>query len=143
MSTLFKISFALLFACVTLIGCDSSDSDDDTDTEMLEATLSSIQANIFTPSCALSGCHAGASPAQGMDLSDGNAFASIVNVASVGVSSLLRVDPSNADSSYLVWKLEGNAGIVGERMPRSGASFLSTDEISVVRQWIDAGAQDN
>ena len=142
MSSLFKLSFALLFAFVTLAGCDSSDSDDEPDPGPLEATLSSIQTNIFTPTCALSGCHATDTQQGGLDLSDGNAFASLVNVASVGAPSEVRVVPSDADNSYLIAKLEGAAGIVGDRMPRGGTG-LTTDQISVVRQWIDAGATDN
>ena len=140
MSILSKISFALLFAAVLFVGCDSSDSDDDP--EMLEATLSSIQDNIFTPSCALSGCHASDTQQSGLNLSEGNAFASLVNVASVGVPAQVRVAPSDADNSYLIWKLEGAAGIAGERMPRGGTA-LTTDQISIVRQWIDGGAMDN
>lgn len=142
MSSLFKLSFALLFAFVTLAGCDSSDSDDEPDPDTLEATLSSIQANIFTQSCALSGCHATDTQQSGLDLSDGNAFASLVNVASVGVPAQVRVVPSDADNSYLIWKLEGNSGIAGDQMPRGG-TLLTTAQISVVRQWIDAGAMDN
>jgi len=145
MFSVYRISLALLLFCsLVLVGCDSSDSDDEMDDPpMLEATLSSIQANIFSTTCATSGCHAGEFPQRDLDLADGSAFASLVNIASQGVPDLLLVNPSNADSSYLIWKLEGNAGIVGDRMPRSGPPFLTDDQIGVVRQWIEAGAMDN
>ncbi len=104
-------------------------------------TFSFIQDNVFTPTCAVSGCHAGASPAAGMDLSAGQAFANIVGVNSGQVPTLLRVNPGDADNSYLVQKIEGTA-TVGERMPRGGPP-LSSELIQNIREWIDAGAENN
>lgn len=57
-------------------------------------------------------------------------------------AALNRVTPNDAERSYLVHKLDGRAGIVGVRMP-VGSAFLSTAEIDVVKQWINAGAQNN
>jgi hypothetical protein len=57
----------------------------------------------------------------------------------VEVSALERVAPGHADDSYLIRKLEGTAGIVGDRMPRFGTP-LDQPTIDVIRQWIDAGA---
>jgi len=99
---------------------------------------------ILTANCALSGCHAGASPAQGMNLSSGQAYANIVGVPSIE-SSLLRVKPSEPDSSYLVHKIQGTQGSVGGsggRMPLGGAA-LSQTQIDAIRQWITDGAQNN
>ncbi|MEI8258642.1 MAG: rhomboid family intramembrane serine protease [Deltaproteobacteria bacterium] len=47
------------------------------------ATFTRIQNEIFTPSCALSGCHAGSAPARGMDLSVGRSYGMIVGVQAV------------------------------------------------------------
>ena len=99
---------------------------------------------ILTANCALSGCHAGASPAQGMNLSLGQAFANIVNVPS-NESGLLRVKPSEPDSSYLVHKIQGTQSTVGGsggRMPL-GRAALSQAQIDIIRQWIADGAQNN
>ena len=99
---------------------------------------------ILTANCALSGCHAGASPAQGMNLSVGQAYANIVNVPS-NESGLLRVKPSEPDSSYLVHKIQGTQGSVGGsggRMPL-GSAALSQTQIDAIRQWITDGAQNN
>ncbi len=101
-------------------------------------TLAEIQANVFTPSCAFSGCHAGGSPAQGLNLEDGNSFGNLVNVASMQVPSLNRVTPGDPDNSYLVQKIEGTAA-VGQQMPRGGPA-LSQGLIDDVRQWIQDGA---
>lgn len=104
-------------------------------------TFSFIQDNVFTPTCAVSGCHAGASPAAGMDLSAGQAFTNIVGVNSGQAPTLQRVNPGDADNSYLVQKIEGTA-TVGGRMPLNG-SPLSSELIQNIREWIAAGAENN
>lgn len=109
----------------------------------LQPTLASIQSNVFTPSCAVAGCHTGPSgpglPA-GLDLSSAaSSAASLIGVASVQVPAIPRVAPNNSGGSYLVQKLEGTAA-VGQRMPRGGAA-LDPASIAVIRQWIDTGAQ--
>jgi CHRD domain/Bacterial Ig-like domain len=101
-------------------------------------TFQSLQDTVFTPSCALSGCHAGATPQQGMNLSQGQAYAAIVNVPSMEVPTLLRVKPGDPDQSYLVQKIEGTAA-VGGRMPLGGPA-LPADRIEAIRQWISEGA---
>lgn len=109
----------------------------------LQPVFSSIQSNIFNLKCARSGCHLGNAPPQGLNLSEGNAFGNLVNVSSREVPSLFRVQPGNPDNSYIIWKLEGNPNIQGERMPRGGAPPLSEEEINTIREWIAAGAQNN
>lgn len=113
------------------------------DVQGLQASLASIQANIFTPSCATAGCHSGPPgpglPA-GMDLTSAAAsFSSLVGVPSSEVPSLLRVAEDDADASYLVRKLEGTA-TQGARMPLGGP-FLEQAAIDVIRRWIDDGAE--
>ena len=106
----------------------------------LEATLSSIQANIFTAICTQ--CHTGAAPPLGLALNAGVARRNLVGVASVGMPEVHRVKPGDPDGSYVVWKIEGRSGIAGDRMPL-GLEPLSTEEIAVIRGWIEAGALDN
>ncbi|MEE9271197.1 MAG: hypothetical protein V3V49_13165 [Candidatus Krumholzibacteria bacterium] len=103
------------------------------------ATFASIQANIFSRSCAITQCHIGSSAPLGLDLSDGRAFGNLVKVRSAQVPALFRVDPGAPDSSYLVLKVEGVGGIVGAQMPR-GRAPLAQDEINAIRQWIAGGA---
>ena len=102
----------------------------------IEATLESIQDNVFTPIC--TNCHAGAGAPQGLRLEEGMSRAMLVNVPSVEVPGTLRVDPGNPDDSYLIHKIEGTAA-VGGRMPLGGQA-LSQDTIDAIRQWITDGA---
>ncbi len=96
---------------------------------------------IFTRSCAFLGCHAGTSPAQGLNLESGNAYGNLVNVQSAEIADVVRVNPGMSAASYLVRKLEGTS-IVGERMP-FGGPYLPDAEIQVIRDWIDQGADNN
>lgn len=103
----------------------------------LTADFASIQANVFTPIC--STCHTGAAAPLGLRLDEGAAYALLVNAPSTEVPSLLRVNPGDPSSSYLIQKLEGTAQ-VGGRMPLGGPP-LPQETIAVIRQWIIEGAQ--
>jgi len=105
----------------------------------IEPTLASIQAEVFTPSCALAGCHAPPEPQLGQDLSEGAAHASIVEVPSVERPDLLRVAPGDAPASYLFKKITAAPDILGDRMPLGGAP-LSDEAIEAIRVWIESGA---
>jgi hypothetical protein len=105
------------------------------------ASFSEIQANVFTPTCAVSGCHSGAGAPQGLRLDEVNSYGLLVDVASTEVPSVLRVDPGDPDNSYLVQKLEGTAA-AGDRMPLGGAPLPQTT-IDIIRQWITEGAIDD
>ena len=110
--------------------------------ESLRPTLDSIQANVLAPTCAISGCHDGGGTGlpRGMDLSTADAsFAALVGVDSLQVPGLPRVTANNANSSYLIDKLEGNQAAGTTRMPQGGP-FLDPATIDVIRAWIDNGA---
>lgn len=112
------------------------------DVPVSAASLEALQASVFTPSCAVSGCHtgpAGGTLPSGMDLSSADAsFTNLVGVASVQQATLLRVAAGDPDNSYLVQKLEGTAAS-GVRMPL-GAGALDQAVINDIRQWITDGA---
>jgi hypothetical protein len=103
----------------------------------LAPTLDSLQANVFDSYCVV--CHSGAGAPQGLRLDAASSYASLVGVPSQEVGSLLRVEPGNADASYLIRKLEGTA-TEGGQMPL-GAPPLPQSTIDFVRQWITEGAQ--
>ena len=103
------------------------------------ATLSEVQSQVFDASC--TGCHSGSSPSQGLNLSEGAAYGNTVNVPSTEVPSLNLIEPGDADNSYLMQKLEGTAQS-GVRMPYGGP-YLSSTLQQLVRDWIDAGAQNS
>jgi hypothetical protein len=103
-----------------------------------EAIFSAVQQQIFTQSCAFSGCHGGDSPAEGLSLMAGDSYDDIVNVRS-NQSSLDRIEPGDPDNSYLYLKVTGDNSISGSRMPRGGAA-LSQDLLDLLRDWIERGA---
>jgi hypothetical protein len=103
-------------------------------------TLASIQANVFTPRC--SGCHSGvgATLPGALNLtSEAASRAALVGIASLEVGTLQRVAPRNPNDSYLIRKLEGGPGIVGNRMPLVGPP-LAQATIDSIRLWITNGA---
>jgi hypothetical protein len=102
--------------------------------------FSEIQASVFTPGCATSGCHAGANPAASLNLDAANSYAMLVGVASTQAAGTQRVNPTNPNNSYLIQKLEG-PGASGGQMPPSGA--MPQADIDTIRQWISAGAIDD
>lgn len=137
-------------AAVVFIGtvaCDEALSSLTGPTPNLEPTFASIQRDIFQATdasgrLACVSCHDGNAFVPG-NLTAGNAYATLVGVASVQKPSLRRVDPGNPDGSYIVHKLEGRSDIVGVRMPRGTGPFLSDGQILVIRRWIELGAPNN
>src|SRR5712671_5683346 len=101
------------------------------------ADLQSIQDNVFTPIC--SKCHIGASAPEGLQLDAAHSYNLLVGVPSNEQPSLLRVKPGDPDSSYMVHKIEGLAGITGGQMPL-GETPLPQPTIDAIRQWITNGA---
>ena len=95
---------------------------------------------IFTDNCMP--CHDEPSPERDQDLSEGNAYDNIVNVESVELSTMDRIEPGDAANSYLLHKLRGtqnDVGGSGQRMPRGGP-FLSAATINTIEDWVLAGA---
>ena len=107
-----------------------------TPTIPLSADFVSIQANIFTPNCALSGCHTATSAAGGLRLDEANSFGDIFNQNSTEAPASILIIPGDANNSYLVQKIEGSAGT---RMPKD-LPALSTEKIQAVRDWVNNGA---
>jgi hypothetical protein len=105
----------------------------------LQPTLASIQANVFTPSCAKAGCHDAVSLQAGLNLQAGLSWQNLYLMASSQNASLTRVIPMNPDGSLLIHKLEGTQS-VGGPMPADGPPFLQQSTIQVIRQWIQDGA---
>ncbi len=132
---------ALVAAVVPLAGCEHADP---LAVDNREATFANVQASVFNTNCALSGCHDGGSSSLPgiLDLREGQAYANIVGVASIQRAGLSRVSPNNPDDSYLVRKIEGGPDIGGSRMP-FGRSALSQDQIDLIREWIENGAEEN
>jgi hypothetical protein len=132
---------------LTTAACDEKLSDIAGPTPDLEPTFSSIQQNIFNapdsagrPAC--TSCHNLERLSGTMNLREGAAYASLVNVPSSRKAGAVRVVPGNPDASYLIQKLEGAPDIVGDRMPQRGP-FLTPGQIQIIRRWIELGAPNN
>jgi hypothetical protein len=139
--------FAVAALVLTTAGCDEKLSDIAGPTPDLEPTFSSIQQNIFNapdsagrPAC--TSCHNAERLSGTMNLREGAAYASLVNVPSSRKAGAVRVVPGNPDASYLVQKIEGAPDIVGDRMPQRGP-FLTPGQILIIRRWIELGAPNN
>lgn len=103
-----------------------------------DATFTRVQAEIFSQSCALSGCHAGSAPQAGMNLTAGVAYQNTVGVPSTERGDLDRIEPNDPERSYMIKKVRGDSDIVGARMPLGGA--LTADEIKLLTDWVRRGA---
>ena len=110
------------------------------DADLPEATLSSLQADHFTPTCARSGCHSTASASAGLVLVAGQTHGNLVNVPSTQGQNL--VTPNDPEGSYLIKKLRGDSDISGQRMP-TGGPFLDDVELDRFVGWINNGAPNN
>ncbi len=95
---------------------------------------------IFLKECG--DCHGSERPKKGLDLSQGKGYANLVNRQSVEVPDLPLVKPGDAENSYLWHKLEHRAK-EGKGMPRGifSSRKLPAEQLAVIREWIEQGAQ--
>ncbi|HXV78212.1 MAG TPA: hypothetical protein VD788_18015 [Candidatus Polarisedimenticolaceae bacterium] len=123
--------------CTLAVGCGGSDSPSQTLSGPI--TLATVQQQVFSPSCAVTDCHIGPDPEQGLDLSAGSAYANLVNVQAAEINNYMRVEPGNAADSYVYMKITNDLRILGDPMPLVGGP-LSDSKIRLVERWIDEGA---
>lgn len=97
---------------------------------------------LFNNNCVF--CHMTGAESGGLNLEPGISYGQLVGVPSAQ-SPLNRVEPGEPSNSYLVHKLEGthlDVGGEGDLMPLGGMP-LTADQLRLIRQWIEEGAQDN
>jgi len=131
--------------------CDEKLADIAGPSPNLQPTFASIQHEIFETTdesgrAACTNCHTdvgGRTPSGGLNLRHEVAYAALVGVASRGKTGAVRVIAGDADNSYVIQKLEGRSGIVGERMPRTGGPFLTEGQMTILKRWIATGANNN
>lgn len=99
--------------------------------------FSELQKQVFTPTCALSGCHGNNSTQANLNLTEGKAYGNLVNVTSNLFPSLKRVVPGNASQS-LVYKVLSHDPSVPLQMPPTGK--LDQKIIDSIAVWINKGA---
>ncbi len=89
------------------------------------------------------GCHGGASPSLGLDLSGADAYEQLL-LPSKQRPEMVLLAPGSLEDSYLWWKLTKHEGIVGQRMPYNpltGEGELKPSELSDIETWILNGAK--
>ena len=106
-------------------------------------TFTQIQTQIFTPTCAKSGCHSRDTAQEGMVLEAGQAYSQIVGRQAQENPGLSRITPGDPERSYLLKKIRGDSDISGARMPQDGPPYLSPAQIDGIAAWIKAGAPNN
>ena len=132
---------ALIVGCVAIVGCgDEKRLPTAPEGPISEtATFTRVQSEVFTPTCALAGCHLGpASLAQEGLVLSGDAYDSIVGVRSNQNPSISRVTPGDPANSYLWRKITPGQPIVGDRMPQTGSTTAVQRQL--VTDWIARGA---
>lgn len=142
-----RVALVAALACAGA-ACDENLSEVAGPTPELEPTFSSIQREIFNTTDA-SGrqacitCHVAGGPAGFLSLVEGVSYGNLVGRSSGAKPGAVRVIPGDPDNSYLLQKLTGVPGIVGQRMPRTSGPFLTDGQISIIRRWIELGANND
>ena len=119
-------------------GCGGGDSPGGMTQNTGPVTIQTVQAAVFSPSCAVSMCHIGGGAPFGLDLSQGQALGNLRDVASSEMPQFYRVERFEPDDSYLYMKVIADPRISGDPMPAQGS--LTASQISLLRQWIEQGA---
>ncbi|MBK5280004.1 MAG: hypothetical protein JJE09_14185 [Bacteroidia bacterium] len=140
-----SISALLAIGCgIFFNSCDNQKDVQD------DSTFGLIQSKIFTPSCAISGCHSSESDNTFLQhqlvLESKVSYANLVDIAPQNanalVDKLIRVKPFHAEESLLYHKLHlasHHESDYGNPMPL-GLELLSEGQLEFVRRWIEAGA---
>jgi len=140
----------VLSASVFLL-CGSAIAAPSTCEEHFDSTFDLIQTVIFERhGCTSVTCHTGTAPAGGLDLTRGVSYDNLVDQPPQSIPTeshpgLARVVPGNKARS-LLWLNVASATLPGQwraplrSMPQGGLPPLSTDELELVRLWIEEGA---
>lgn len=134
-----RTGFAMIVLLPALAGCGGTDRPGVVGSDPSAVTYAQVQDAIFTPSCAVTGCHVAGSAPFGLDLSTGQSMANIVSVPSAEVPAYDRIDPFDPADSYLYMKVTGDPRILGDQMPALGPP-LSGPKIRLLEDWIGQGA---
>lgn len=132
----------LLLLPLAAVGCGSVKSPTEpqpSEVQGLAFSFTRIQTEVFTPTCAVAGCHAASTGEAGLVLEAGRSYGELVGRASTQNAALDRVQPGDPERSYLIRKLRGDSSITGERMPFGGPP-LTAAQIDGIAAWIRSGA---
>ena len=101
-------------------------------------------APIFDRRCATGGCHSAGTGQASLVLTPDRVHGETVNVPSVLRPGMDRIEPGDADNSWLVRMIEDDAARRDDhpRMPLASRP-LTANQIENIRRWIEQGAQQN
>jgi len=134
-------AFSVLCLAVGATGCVSGDPEVAT----FEPTLENIQAQVFAPACATSGCHSASQRAGNIDLSSADAsYEALVGVPATNSlaqeNRWLRVKPGDPDLSFLCRKMDLPGMGEGAAMP-PGDMAVDAEHVALIEDWIANGAE--
>ncbi|HZO20518.1 MAG TPA: hypothetical protein VFB46_16125 [Gemmatimonadaceae bacterium] len=139
----------LVTAVMLAYGCADFESTVDPtgglpDVEVLSPSFANDIQPIFTRRCAIGGCHTVNSARATLVLTAGHAYDSIVNKTAFLAPQFDRVEPGNADTSWVVRMIEDNDArrFNVARMPLGGQP-LTRNQIATIVNWIENGALRN
>lgn len=135
MRALHLVSIALALVAAVLYPVFSPAKDAPRDAAAIHAELEEGATALMAAGCTGPGCHAGRYPKTGLDLSAEAFPASVVGVESRKAEGWLLVDPADPSASYLLAKIVGEPGIVGERMPIKAPPMPASD-VALLRLWL-------
>lgn len=131
------LGWGLCLTLIVLSACQSEKIDNSMIVEPVdEVSFAADIQPILTNSCGGFGCHVGEST-NGVEVSN---YAQVMTSQGLQYGGLIVI-PGNGAESPLVDKLGLNPRFPS-RMPL-GAAPLTATQISLIRTWIDEGAQDN
>lgn len=118
-----KVSFFAVCASLLLLAsaCTHESATCDTDTVSFQTEV----LPILNSNCAMSGCHDSQTKEEGIDLSIYKGAAGITNAGNVSSSDLYEVITTTGRNI----------------MPPAPRTALSSDQIAIVKKWIEQGAK--
>jgi hypothetical protein len=113
-----------------------------------DATLSKLRDTLFVSTCQFSSCHSGSSAAMGLDLAAADLHAELMDHTLTANTDLPLVAPGDPEGSWLYrvvaqCRPEDASGNVVSHMPLNSPKLSDPGLVAALREWIEAGAQDN
>lgn len=114
-----------------------------------EPTFEAVVQDVLVPRCTFSSCHTNPTIAASLDLSPEKACDTLVNQPSCLFPDRMRIIPGNPEESFFFHKLTGegldeaptgSCGTQTNLLMPFGASALPAAELTLVHDWIAAGA---
>ena len=133
------LSGALALALLAGCGKGSDSADSGGAGSATGPSFERVRDEVLRPSCGFDTCHG--SGAGYFTISEDMGANELRNIPANQIPEMMRVVPYDPDQSYLIWKMEPKAGIMGDAMPPVPNSGPSDEQLQLVRDWISAGAR--